>query len=198
MKPWRSFCVRFCPVLGLFVVAGIALYGYGASRPDALTRAVSSGEILRLHILADNDGDEAQQTKLFVRDAVLAQLAPALENAASSQEAEQIVTRELPLVVATARRAAAARGFAGDVAASVGVSSFPDKVYDGHLVPAGEYRALKITLGEGKGHNWWCVMYPPLCFVGEECTGLSDIEFESSLYKLYLRLKARWEGEKTA
>ena len=174
----RSLGLLLLPAATLL---GLACYWAGGSSATELTRAVRSGELLRLHILADSDEEKAQADKLLVRDAVLEALAPLLEGADSAQEAETLVQDNLAMVEAVARQTLQAQGESYPVEAEILTAHFPDRVYLDHLVPEGEYRALQIRLGSAQGHNWWCVLYPPLCFVGEDCVELDEVRFESKI-----------------
>lgn len=119
----------------------------------------------RLHIIANSDSAADQAVKLQVRDAVVEYLTPLLAEVDTQAEAEAIVTRELPQLERLAAGITADFGYGA--AGEIGTFGFPAKRY-GHIVmPAGDYRALRLVLGEGAGHNWWCVLFPPLCFVDE-------------------------------
>ena len=114
--------------------------------------------VIRLHVIAESDGPEDQEMKLQVRDAVLAQLAPALEGLESAQEAAAAVRELLPALAEEAARVSGSRA-----SAALGAESYPTRRYTDFALPAGEYLSLRVTLGAGQGHNWWCVVYPPLC-----------------------------------
>lgn len=123
-------------------------------------------QVVRLHVIGASDSAEDQRVKLQVRDAVLAQAGPWLVGVADQGEAVAILTEHLPQL------AQVGSGVAGvPVTASVEEGSwFPTKQYTDFSLPAGRYTALKITVGEGEGRNWWCVVFPPLCLgsVSEE------------------------------
>lgn len=118
-------------------------------------------QMVRLHVVAASDREEDQAVKLRVRDAVLAQAAPWLEGAQSREEAMERLRLHLPEL---ARIGAETAGEGVEVTASLEEDAwFPTKEYPDFALPAGRYPALRITLGEGQGHNWWCVVFPPLC-----------------------------------
>ena len=121
-------------------------------------------DYVRLHVVASDDGDAAQALKLEVRDAVLAEARRLLEGARDTDAAWETVVSHRDELETAARRRAREAGFDGEVACETGVFAFPDRVYGGVTVPAGDYRALRVMLGEGRGHNWWCVLYPSLCY----------------------------------
>ncbi len=118
-------------------------------------------QMVRLHVVAVSDSEEDQAVKLLVRDAVLDSASPWLEGAATQEEAMAVLAEHLPEL---ARIGAEAAGGQVEVTASLEEDVwFPTKEYDDFALPAGRYAALRITLGEGEGHNWWCVVFPPLC-----------------------------------
>ncbi|MDO4989138.1 MAG: stage II sporulation protein R [Eubacteriales bacterium] len=126
----------------------------------AQRRAASvSRSLIRLHVLAVDDSAAEQAVKLAVRDAVLDCLSPRLAGAESAEEAGAILARELDAV------RAAAQSRAGDrpVTVTLDDERYPTRDYEGFTLPAGRYRSLRIVLGEGKGHNWWCIVFPPVC-----------------------------------
>lgn len=118
-------------------------------------------QMVRLHVVARSDSAEDQAEKLRVRDGVLKAVTPWLEGVSSREEAMAILTGRLPEL---ARIGAEIAGEGVEVTASVEEEVwFPTKEYTDFALPAGKYTALRITLGEGGGHNWWCVVFPPLC-----------------------------------
>lgn len=153
----------------LAVLAG-ALVGLLALWPQA----AGAGELpFRLHIIANSDSAADQAVKLQVRDAVVEYLTPLVSQAADSAEAEAIVAAELPNLERLA--AGICQDYGYGCRGEVGSFDFPAKRYGQTVLPAGEYRALRLNLGEAAGHNWWCVIFPPLCFV-DECGELSAVD----------------------
>ncbi len=134
----------------------------GAGRGEA-PGEVPVSEYIRLHVVAADDGAAAQALKLQVRDAVLAAVRPLLADCGGAEEAWRRIGQNVEALEAAATLRARALGYDGPVAAETGVFDFPDRHYGAVFVPAGEYRALRVVIGEGKGHNWWCVLYPSLC-----------------------------------
>ena len=119
--------------------------------------------VVRLHVLANSDGQEDQALKLLVRDRVLARATELLTQARDRTEAEALLRAELPELEALAVRELQANGCAYPVTAELADTWFPTREYDGCTLPAGEYLALRVVIGEGAGRNWWCVVFPPLC-----------------------------------
>ena len=120
-------------------------------------RALASG-LIRLHVIAASDSAADQETKLRVRDAVLALLTPALADAETPEAARARVEKLLPALRETAERVSG-----GAAAATLGWEDYPTRRYDGFALPAGRYLSLRLSLGAARGRNWWCVVFPPLC-----------------------------------
>lgn len=150
-------------------------------------------KILRFHVVANSDSGEDQEVKLMVRDAVGSYMEPLLEGAQDRGQTVEIVEEHLDEVVRVADRILQENGFSYGAGASVEMAYFPEKTYGQYTFPEGEYLALKVELGESRGHNWWCVLYPNMCFRGsvyqvvEEEAGeslrevLSEEEYEAVL-----------------
>lgn len=122
-----------------------------------------SGKLLRLHVVANSDSDADQALKLEVRDAVLDCAAGYLENVSDVRAAEQVLGAHLAELAGAGQAVVREKGYDYAVRASLGTSHFPTKTYDGFALPAGDYRALRVTIGAGEGRNWWCVVFPTLC-----------------------------------
>ncbi|WP_170270171.1 stage II sporulation protein R [Heliorestis acidaminivorans] len=119
--------------------------------------------LLRLHVVAESNEQHDQALKLKVRDDIIAYIDPLLAQSQSVEEAREKVESQLEEINRLAVQRIQAEGYSYTTKAEVGRFHFPKKVY-GHLTaPAGEYEALRITIGTGQGENWWCVLYPPLC-----------------------------------
>ncbi|WP_083463206.1 stage II sporulation protein R, partial [Calditerricola satsumensis] len=132
--------------------------------PDAADAAIPA-EAIRFRVIANSDAPEDQAVKRAVRDAVVAHLEDVLRGAQSVDEARAHLAKALPTIEALAVKTVRAAGFAYPVDVTLGRVPFPTKRYGTRIYPAGEYEALRITLGDGRGQNWWCVLFPPLCFV---------------------------------
>ena len=158
-------------------------------------------ELVRLHVVAASDSEEDQAIKLQVRDAVLESLQAGLENATDIEAAKDYIQAQLPKLENVANQVLAAAG-CGDVATvSLQVEEFAARVYDTFSLPAGLYDSLRITIGAGEGHNWWCVTFPTLCMpattegfeavaagagFSDELTGSLTGEYEVRFYLLDL------------
>lgn len=120
-------------------------------------------EVLRLHILANSDSAADQAVKLRVRDAVLERSGELFSAAGTLEEAQKAAEEHLPAIEETARRVLLEEGYAYPVKAELTRMYFDTREYDGTILPAGEYQALRLSIGEARGKNWWCVMFPPIC-----------------------------------
>ena len=149
------------PVEILFMLAAVLVLTSGVAA--LRSQSELAGKVIRLHVLANSDSEEDQALKLKVRDAVLAEASEALKGTKNQQDARQNLTALLPELEKTAQSAVAANGYDYPVRAELVETSFPTKEYDGFSLPAGEYLALRILIGEAAGKNWWCVVFPPLC-----------------------------------
>lgn len=145
-----SLCVGFL---------GVILISMFFEREQRLQREIA-GEILRFHVLANSDSKEDQEEKLKVRDAVVRKLQPLLEKSSSREETEKILLQQMDMIEETAGTVVNPK----KVKVSLTKDWFPEKTYGDCTFPSGEYRALRIEIGEARGHNWWCVLYPGLCF----------------------------------
>ena len=126
-----------------------------------------SAKVLRFHVIAKSDNENDQRRKLLVRDAVGEWMNLKLANAKDKSECEKIIEENKEQIQAIAEQVLAEDGKAESVQVRLADVEFPDKVYGDYEFPAGIYRALQIIIGEGEGHNWWCVLYPNLCFSAE-------------------------------
>lgn len=163
-----------------------------AAAPKALSGVEETPlcDYIRLHVVARSDSAWDQGVKLSVRDAVREEAAALLADCKNADEAWWIVQNNLDAFEKAARETLDEWNEPCETSASAGVYAFPDREYDGVLVPAGDYRAVRVTLGDGKGKNWWCVLFPSLCLpagTDEE----TPIVFYSSLGRWLARLFGR-------
>ena len=154
----------------LAVLLGLALTGSIVRAQQTKARAVRvqealAEEVLRFHVLANSDSREDQTLKLKVRDAVLDYMREAFPEAKSAEETKAWAKGHLPEIEAAAEQTIAAAGAGYPVNAEVTRCDFPEKAYGDVVFPAGRYEALRVEIGAAKGHNWWCVLYPNLCFM---------------------------------
>lgn len=142
---------------------------------------LNAEQYLRIHIRANSNDETDQKVKYEVRDLVVNALAPMVENAKSKQDAIAAVKKGKSAVKRLIDRHLAEKGFNYTAKISIRNEEFPTRVYnDGELVlNSGYYDAVIIELGAGSGENWWCVVYPPLCFTGGE-----NVKYRSVIYDL--------------
>ena len=119
--------------------------------------------VVRFHVIANSDSQEDQALKLAVRDRVLAQAEGLYPSDATLSEAQSALEGHLSALAAAGQAVVEERGYDYPVTAQLTDCWFPTKEYEGFALPAGNYTALRVTIGEGRGKNWWCVAFPPLC-----------------------------------
>ena len=146
--------------------------------------AQTNTQFLRIHIRADSNDQADQDVKYLVKNAVVNYLAPHLANATTKQKAMQIVEQQLQNIQHVCQKTLQNNGFTYSAKVKLCKESFPDRSYNGVTLPQGVYDALIIELGSAQGNNWWCVVYPPLCFVGAENNGTNTIVFQSKLVEI--------------
>ena len=127
------------------------------------TQEQLSDKVVRLHVLANSDSEEDQALKLLVRDAILERAEDLLSKSGDREEAEGLLRGRLLEFEQVAAAVIAQAGYDYPVRVELEDTQFPTKEYDGFTLPAGEYLALRVLIGEAKGQNWWCVVFPPLC-----------------------------------
>lgn len=152
-------------IAGMTVVTVVLFLGGIKIRQQSLQQGIAE-KILRFHVLAASDTKEDQELKLKVRDAVGIYMEEELADALNKSESEELVRLHLGEIEAVAEQTIKEAGYDYPVTASLAYVEFPEKTYGAYVFPAGTYEALEVVIGEGKGHNWWCVMYPNLCFSG--------------------------------
>ena len=124
-----------------------------------------SNNFLRLHVVANSDSTEDQILKYKIRDAVIDYMKPYFSNINTKKDALEILNSQKNNITNLAKKIATDNGYTYPVTVFIGNFYFPTKEYSEIILPEGYYDALKIELGDAKGQNWWCVMFPPLCFV---------------------------------
>ena len=162
-------------------------------------------KMIRLHVVANSDSDRDQTLKLQVRDKVLAFTEQTMRASASRAEANNALREALPHIKCMAEDILRENDCSDSVEARLEPAEFPLKAYDGFRLPAGEYMALRVLIGEAAGQNWWCVVYPPLCMAaasdvretgiacGMEQEELSLMQEENEAYQVKFRFMELWE-----
>lgn len=176
-------------VLSLGTILSLYIPKNVVTAQDAVT---IPGEAIRLRILANSDKGSDQDLKRDVRDAVNAKITLWVKDLTSIKEARAVIQSKLPEIQVIAEEVVKQQESHQEVKVEFGKVQFPTKLYGEFLYPAGEYEAILITLGEGKGANWWCVLFPPLCFldfsngvaVSDGFEDKKDLEEKSNKQKL--------------
>ena len=146
----------------MLVIAGGRLYSDSEDRQ--LQKGIASN-IIRFHVRAESDSKEDQWLKLQVKEAVLAYISPVLSKSQSVDESRQLLYNESENIRNVAAATLRSLGDESDVNVYFENCYFPMKTYGDMTFPPGEYEAFRVDIGEAQGKNWWCVLYPPLCFV---------------------------------
>ena len=151
-----------------FILVSALLIIYVCISAVSYTHAVTTDiadSVFRLHVIANSNSDEDQNLKYIVRDKVIEYMSSISQNASSKEEVIKIAKANLDKIQAIAAQTIRDNGYTYSVNVEVGNFSFPSKRYGDITLPPGYYDALRIKIGEAEGQNWWCVMFPPLCFV---------------------------------
>lgn len=162
-------------VMAAGLIIAVLISNIGSFVSDGRKLDELRGSVLRLHILANSDSERDQKLKLMVRDRLLE--SGIFRSADSLSEAEDIAEANLDKIEALAEKVLRENGCGYKVTAAVEDKEFDERTYGDITMPAGTYKALRLKIGRAEGHNWWCVMYPPLCVPAAcEKTGDGDME----------------------
>jgi stage II sporulation protein R len=198
-REWCSFAAAF--VLCFALLSG----SWAIHRQTEL-----ASRMLRLHVVAHSDTEADQRLKLEVRDAVLRRCGDLLAGEHSLASARDMLAESLPELAQAGAQVVRTRQKNYPVRVRMEYALFPATQYEGFALPAGRYQALRVELGEAKGHNWWCVLFPSLCLVGEEelsaaamAQGLTEddvalLRQEQPRYELRWRCVELWEELRAA
>lgn len=177
---WRKEKWYWCGAVALGVLFSI---GFGAHWTKGYSEMIQNGiasKVVRFHVLANSDTEADQNLKLAVRDRVLQDYGELLENCTDRAEALETLENAQKKIGETAQAEVLEQGFTYPVRVSLVREEFPFKQYDDLIFPAGVYDALRIEIGEAEGHNWWCVLYPQMCYV-DAAWGFSTEESHTRL-----------------
>lgn len=166
MKKILSFIKN--PKVKMVIILSFLLFIYTSICAISYAQNISNDiadSVFRLHVIANSDSKEDQDLKYIVRDNLLSYMNKICSNCKTKQEAIDIVTENKDKFEEIAKSTIKEQGFSYDVRINIGNFEFPTKNYGDISLPAGLYDALRVEIGEAKGQNWWCVMFPPLCFV---------------------------------
>lgn len=140
-------------------------------------------EIIRFHVIANSNSDEDQVLKLKVRDKVIEFVSSNLSNSKSIDESREFILNNKNKIEDIAKSIVTENGYKYNVTSTLSRENFPDKVYGDVVFPQGEYEAYRVLIGDADGENWWCVMFPPLCFVDGTKEAIDSKEVVNSLEK---------------
>lgn len=203
-------------LLGAAVLALVFTVLFAGYTAKGYAEGIISGismKVVRFHVLANSDSAADQELKLAVRDRVLDEFGGMLEGCESKAETLALLENSKEEIRWIAAEEVASRGYDDPVRVSVVRESFPEKQYGELVFPAGVYDSLRIEIGQAKGHNWWCVLYPQMCYVDaavsepteegryrlsqtlnkEEYTVVSAMESEKTLPKFKLKIVELWQ-----
>lgn len=156
-------CVFACALLAAFVWCGTVI----------ADRQRLNEELIRLHVVANSDRVEDQELKLLVRDSIITSLRQALADVRDTEQAKEYLQENLPKLQELANKTLDAAGSAQQAVVTLCREGFPTRQYNTFSLPAGIYEALRVTIGDGAGKNWWCVVFPSLC-IPQTSQGFSD------------------------
>lgn len=195
--PWRQ-------IVGVLCILAVGLCFWLDMEQSQL-----ADKMLRLHVLANSDSKEDQALKLKVRDQLLVEVGPWLEQQKDVTGVKQSLTSHIPEMTKMAEAVIAKEGYSYPVHVELEETWFPTRTYEGFALPAGKYEALRVIIGEGAGKNWWCVVFPPLCLASSTETvtdeakdaGLDDKQVflileDKDEYVIKFRAIEMWENLK--
>lgn len=159
----RIICIIGILSMCTFFISGCTSYQYGEIKSYDYNEVRDI--LIRFHVIANSDNNEDQELKVKVKDKVIEYIYPYLNKSSSIEESRDILINKKDDILEIAKKVISDNGYTYDVYAGLSKENFPDKVYGDIELPQGEYEAFKIIIGNGEGQNWWCVMFPPLCFV---------------------------------
>ncbi|AOR22581.1 stage II sporulation protein R [Clostridium taeniosporum] len=172
---------KFLIVIFIFSTVIIGCTSYSMVKLDNNSEILNYEEVknslIRFHVIANSDTDEDQNLKLKVRDEVINYLYPYLNKSESLEESRTIIKNNMDKVKSIAKKVIRENNYDYDVNIQLSRENFPVKSYGDIVLPQGNYEAFRIIIGSGQGRNWWCVMFPPLCFVDES---KAKIEYEKT------------------
>lgn len=211
-KKEKRLCLGACLLALAFtaIFAGYRTKGYA----EEIVSGISM-KVVRFHVLANSDSEEDQKLKLAVRDRVLEEFGSSLAECGSKAETLALLETVREEICRIAADEVAVQGYGYPVRVSVVREDFPEKQYGQLVFPAGVYDSLRIEIGQAEGHNWWCVLYPQMCYVDaafsepteeghyrlsqtlntEEYTVVSAMESQETVPKFKLKIVELWQGK---
>lgn len=154
---------KICAILGIIIA--IIVTGFLTKSKKNEMQEELAKEVFRFHVLANSDSQEDQALKMKVKEAIITYMERELPDSDSVEMTKKWAEQNLKHIEEVAEAVIAEEGYTYSAKAKVTNCEFPDKTYGDITFPAGEYEALRVEIGDGKGQNWWCVLYPNLCFI---------------------------------
>lgn len=154
---------KTCAMVGVLI--GILITGLIVNAKKSEMQGELAEQVFRFHVLANSDSEEDQALKMKVKEAIIAYMKQELPQSDSVETTKKWARENLVQIEQVAAEIIEEEGYEYSVKAEVTTCDFPDKTYGDITFPAGEYEALRIEIGQAKGQNWWCVLYPNLCFI---------------------------------
>ena len=165
---WKT--VEKALLLGCILTVAITFSGFAG------TCETLPNEVLRLHVLANSDSEEDQALKLAVRDRILQEGSAVMDGVSNKEDAIEAAQEAIPALEKAAQEEIRERGYSYPVSIAIEKVYFPTRQYGDTTLPAGKYDALRVVIGSGEGHNWWCVLFPALCLpAAEDTPELSEV-----------------------
>lgn len=166
-------------ILGVVLLGGIMSFGLGNTNDT-----ISADNYLRIHIRANSNEIEDQNVKYLVKDELVKYLTPLLAEVSSKQEAMAIISQNLDEISNIASLVLHQQGYNYNANAKLTSENFPTRCYQDVVLESGEYDSLIVELGSAEGNNWWCVVYPPLCFVASVDDGSQNVVYRSKILEI--------------
>ena len=165
---WKT--IEKALLLGCILTVAITFSGFAG------TCETLPNEVLRLHVLANSDSEEGQALKLAVRDRILQEGSAVMDGVSNKEDAIRAAQEAIPALEKAAQEEIREKGYSYPVSIAIEKVYFPTRQYGDTTLPAGKYDALRVVIGSGEGHNWWCVLFPALCLpAAEDTPELSEV-----------------------
>ncbi|HEX3044768.1 MAG TPA: stage II sporulation protein R [Bacillota bacterium] len=206
MKLYRYRFITAGFIILVFLMVGV-IGAALAQKKTAFVEAYNRANLIRLHIVANSDSKADQAVKLKVRDRILKTMEPLILKVENPKQARAVVSQNLKVIQREATEELLQNGQKMKVAVSFGKYQFPERSYPFGVLPAGTYQGVRVILGEGRGHNWWCCLYPALCllepnaptFKGTNSKQPAKVEYrlavlEKLVQKKGLSMDSFWRG----
>ncbi|NFG25038.1 stage II sporulation protein R [Clostridium botulinum] len=174
-------CLMFIIIFSTLIVGCTSSKVVNNNGSEELNYEEVKNSLIRFHVIANSDTNEDQSLKLKVRDEVINYLYPYLNKSDSLDDSREIIKNNFEEVKLIAEKVIKENNYNYDVDIELSRENFPEKAYGNIVLPQGNYEAFRIIIGSGQGRNWWCVMFPPLCFVDES---KAKIEYEKTQNKI--------------